>query len=106
MLTKQWSAMVKTARSDLQVFPENRRLEVRYEDLLADPIRWLEEIRQLTDLSPASEAFGATAVASISKNPAQRWRRELDPETVNVIEEEAGDILPQLGYHPVAPKPC
>lgn len=105
MLTRQWGAMVKTARSDLQLFPEDQRLEVRYEDLLADPIRWLDEIRQLTDLPPTSEAFGAAAVASISKNPAQRWRQQLDPETVHVIEEEAGGILAQLGYHPVS-KPC
>lgn len=105
MLTKQWCAMVKTARHDLLLFPEKQRLELRYEDLLADPARWLEEIRQLTGLRLWSEAFGASAVASISKDPAQRWRRELDAETVNMIEEEAGDILDQLGYHPIQ-KPC
>ena len=90
--------MVKTARNDLQLFPDKQRLELRYEDLLADPARRLEEIRQLTGLRPSSEAFGTSAVASISKDPAHRWRRELDAGTVSVIEEEAGDILNQLGY--------
>ena len=72
-----------------------RTVEVRYEQLVADPAR---------AAAPVAEALGvdagavADAFSAVHDRSAGRWRRDLTPEQVADVEREAGEALVALGY--------
>ena len=72
-----------------------RTLEVRYEEIAADPAAAAEKIaRSLeSDPSPLADALAGAHGRSIG-----RWRRDLTAEQVADVESEAGALLHELGY--------
>jgi Sulfotransferase family len=70
-------------------------LEVRYEEIAADPAAAAERIgaRLGTDPAPLGEALAAVHSRSVG-----RWRRDLTPEQLEDVEREAGPLLRELGY--------
>lgn len=85
-----WRRYVTAARGA----PE-RTLELRYEDLAADPPATAERIAEELDADPVPLAEAMTAVHSRSIG---RWRRDLTAEQVADVEREAGALLRELGY--------
>jgi hypothetical protein len=86
-----WRRYVSAARA---AAPEHT-LEVRYEDIAADPgaAATLIAVRLETDPQPLAEALAAVHGRSVG-----RWRRDLTPEQVADVEGEAGALLQELGY--------
>jgi LPS sulfotransferase NodH len=70
-------------------------LEVRYEELAADPDATAARIAAHIDADPDALAAGLRAVHSQSVG---RWRRDLTEEQVADVEAEAGPLLRELGY--------
>jgi hypothetical protein len=70
-------------------------LEVRYEELAADPDATAARIAEHIDADPAALAEGLRAVHSQSVG---RWRRDLTEQQVADVEAEAGALLRELGY--------
>jgi hypothetical protein len=70
-------------------------LEVRYEELAADPAGVSEPLAAHLGTDPVllARAFSAMHAESIG-----RWRRNLTPEQVSEVEAEAGDLMEELGY--------
>jgi len=70
-------------------------LELRYEELAADPAATAERVAERlgSDPAPLAEAFARVHARSIG-----RWRRELTDEQVADVEREAGALLRELGY--------
>jgi len=85
-----WRRYVNAARG----VPEHT-LEIRYEEIAADPATVAERIasRLEADPTPLTEAFREVHSRSIG-----RWRRDLTPEQVDDVEREAGPLLRELGY--------
>jgi len=85
-----WRRYVSAARAA----PEHT-LEVRYEDIAADPgaAAALIAARLETDPEPLAEALAAVHARSVG-----RWRRDLTGEQVVDVEGEAGALLRELGY--------
>jgi len=85
-----WQRYLSAARAA----PEHT-LEVRYEDIAADPgvAAALIAARLETDAEPLAEALGAVHGRSVG-----RWRRDLTAEQVADVEREAGPLLRELGY--------
>jgi hypothetical protein len=85
-----WRRYVSAARAS----PANT-LEVRYEDIAADPgaAASLIAARLETDPEPLAEALAAVHGRSVG-----RWRRDLTAEQVADVEREAGPLLRELGY--------
>jgi hypothetical protein len=85
-----WRRYVSAARAS----PANT-LEVRYEDIAADPgaAAALIAARLETDPEPLAEALAAVHSRSVG-----RWRRDLTAEQVADVEGEAGTLLRELGY--------
>jgi hypothetical protein len=85
-----WRRYVTAAR----VAPE-RTVEVRYEMLASDP-------EAATAALAATLGVGrddlADAFAAAHANSVGRWRRDLTPEQLADVEDEAGDLLAELGY--------
>jgi Sulfotransferase family len=85
-----WRRYVSAARAA----PEHT-LEVRYEDIAADPgaAAALIAARLETDPEPLAGALAAVHGRSVG-----RWRRDLTAEQVADVEREAGALLRELGY--------
>jgi hypothetical protein len=70
-------------------------LEVRYEQLAADPDAAAVEIAHHieSEAAPLAEALREVHAESVG-----RWRRDLTPEQLADVEAEAGPLLDELGY--------
>jgi hypothetical protein len=70
-------------------------LEVRYEELAADPKAMAGRIAAhiQADAEPLAQALRAVHAESVG-----RWRRDLTPEQLAEVEAEAGPLLHELGY--------
>jgi hypothetical protein len=70
-------------------------LEIRYEEIAADPSAAAERIAGRLDTDPASLA---NALGEVHSRSIGRWQRDLTPEQVEDVEREAGPLLGELGY--------
>lgn len=120
----QWREAVRTARqdaADLGLGPQHY-LEVRYEELLAEPRTVVGRVLANLglDLHPSVEAFlpriqdategsyhARRQVRHYVENHSRRKGRYLEnlsPEQLRDIEEVCGDLLAELGYLESAPR--
>jgi hypothetical protein len=85
-----WRSYLSAVRA---AAPES--LEVRYEELAADPRATAARIAAHidTDVEPLAEALRGMHAESVG-----RWRRDLTPEQLADVEAEAGPLLRELGY--------
>jgi hypothetical protein len=85
-----WRRYVDAVRA----VPE-RVLELRYESLVTQPVVEAERIAAglAGDAGALAAAFERAHDTSLG-----RWRRDLMPEQVRDVEDEAGELLAQLGY--------
>jgi len=85
-----WRRYLTAARAA----PEHT-LEIRYEEIAADPASAAERIAERLETDPAPLAESLREVHSRSIG---RWRRDLTPEQIEDVEREAGPLLRELGY--------
>jgi len=85
-----WRRYVLAARAR----PE-RTIEVRYEEIAADPDAVATRVAAFLHTEPELIARGFREVHNRSVG---RWRRELDEVQLAEIEREAGGLLRELGY--------
>jgi hypothetical protein len=127
---QRWRKRIRAARKQARHL--DHYLELRYEDLVAEPEPALRKACELCELDydpamlnyheraeermaemardlpgrdgesvrPAEERMAAHAMTQ--KPPSQSrvgvWRQEMSPEDIQGFEEEAGDLLAELGY--------
>jgi hypothetical protein len=114
----QWRLDVDNARRFGAALAPGRYLELRYEDLVANPEPRLREICAVLglDFEPAMLDYHRHVDGSLDPKlhpnlvrPPTRglrnWRKELKPETVERVEAIAGDLLTELGYERAFPSP-
>lgn len=102
---QEWRAAVQAARAGAA--DSNRYLEVRYEDLHADPLNRIAGLYRWLEL-PVDDAVLERALVEakveLNLDPAQtpagagKWRAAFTPEQLAAFEEVAGDVLDDLGY--------
>jgi hypothetical protein len=102
---EEWRAAIERARDGAG--SSERYLEVRYEDLRAEPQTRISGLYRWLGL-PVDDAIleRALAEARVERNldpngtPAGsgKWRTAFTPEDLAVFEEVAGDLLYELGY--------
>jgi hypothetical protein len=92
-----WRRFTQAARDDLAALPPERALTVRYEDVVTDPRTAAAEVARFlgypTPPAPLVAAFERAEAGSVG-----RWRHALDEQQVADLEQEAGDLLRDLGY--------
>lgn len=98
-------------------------LEVRYEDLVADPAPVLERVCRFLDVSfdarMLAHATGRHEYLNVSREPwksgsvrpidptlAARWEKDLTPEDVRTIEAVAGSVMQSYRYQPRSTAPA
>jgi len=102
---REWRAAIESARAGAA--ESDRYLEVRYEDLHADPAGRIPELYRWLEL-PVDDAIleSVLAVAKVERNldpnrtpaGAGKWRGVLTPADLAAFEDVAGDLLYGLGY--------
>ena len=104
---QRWSDDVRRARTDGAALGP-RYLEVRYEDLIADPGPAMERVCRfagiefdpsMLSLSKPSEVAGdAGGMRAVKRDNAGKFRTRMDASTLRRIEAIAGDVLRDAGY--------
>ncbi|MAW61811.1 MAG: sulfotransferase [Planctomycetes bacterium] len=89
---QQWEECVLRCRDGLQAVPEERRLSIRYEDFVQDPLagmatiaRFLGEEWSADQLQPLLQGVRAGSVGN--------WKKQLDPETADRMEFRHAEAL-------------
>lgn len=85
-----WRSYVEAARS-----ADVPTIEIRYEELAADPARIARYLGTELD---ASVPDLTAALARVHGSSVGRYRTELDPVQLQEVEAEAGGLLRELGY--------
>jgi hypothetical protein len=85
-----WRRYVSAARAE----PE-RTLELRYEELVSEPQAAAKRLGEYLDLEPEPLAKSLSGAFDRSVG---RWMKDLTPNQVSDVEDEAGDLLRELGY--------
>ena len=106
----QWRREVERGRRFGATTAFGRYVELRYEDLVAEPARRLREICEFLGLEfeprmleyhrdiEESRLLDHPLLAEPPKEARSRWRRQMSPEDVRRFEAIAGDLLERLGY--------
>lgn len=102
-----WASAVRAARAAAPHVP--RYLEVRYEDLLADPARFAEVFAfiGLPPLDAAMSQAELEAGRAVNVDPMRpevasgKWREEWSAADLAAFDECAGDVLALTGYQSV-----
>jgi hypothetical protein len=100
---QRWNKKVRSVR--VQAHLMNHLIEVRYEDLIADPEATLRRVCEFIEL-PYDGAMTEPPERSRIENdlgPVGSWRERLEPEHLEAFEEVAGKMLDELGYRSGAP---
>jgi hypothetical protein len=80
--------------------PGDQWLDVRIEDVLADPGRRFKELLAFMGLDAHPAVDAALARTALSPGRQQAYRRELDPASMAAVEQSLAGHLPVWGYEP------
>ncbi|MEO3786651.1 sulfotransferase [Actinocorallia sp. B10E7] len=112
--TEVWDQTYQDVQNVMERFPI---LEIRYEDLLAEPEKTLLTICEFTGLDtagvPEMMAYhkGKTPTGYLYENAGKpldpskthKWASELEPEEIAFVERLLADRMKYYGYEPVTP---
>jgi hypothetical protein len=105
----RWRVEVEAARRLGRSAPD-RYLELRYEELVAEPDRELRRICEFASLPWEPGMLDYAGGADVAQMPEHRhlaepptpglrdWRNEMSPHDSHAFEEVAGDVLRESGY--------
>lgn len=96
---RQWQQCVVAARRDLAAQPQTV-IQVRYEEFIRSPTAVLSRIADALGSAVDPAALHETTTA-ISSAGAGRGRSRLDEPERELLREELGATLEELGYEPV-----
>lgn len=97
-----WVSHVETGRRIGRELRPERYLEVRYEQLMREPVGTFTEILEFAGPGPDGENRAArirNEIASLIKgNNVEKWRTLMPPHALRTVERQAGALLRELGY--------
>ena len=94
-----WRRHVESVLIASGSLPCGQYTEIRYESLVADPVREAERLMDFLGIEAVSdrEDFFA-AICSANARSVGKWQHALTTKELSEIEGEAGSLLRQLGY--------
>ncbi len=121
-LATKWKADQEACLKELEILPSNRYIKIKYEDYIANPPFFIDEICKRIGLIynnaienfHSSEESKRTAAGGkmwenvtkpLIKNNYGKFLKELPSEDVTIFEAVAGDTLIKLGYQLYQLKP-
>lgn len=89
---RQWEECVLRCRAGLQPIPKERRMSVRYEDFVRDPLAGMLLIGEFLGESWDAERL-KPLLQGVSAGSVGNWKKSLDPETATRIETRHAEAL-------------
>lgn len=81
---------------------DSRYLEIRYEELLEDPLKTLSALMQFAECSTGPQWTRAQMrreiLATIKRGNTNKWKTQMLPHSVSIVERVAGNELEEAGY--------
>lgn len=94
-----WRRHTTAALEGTAILAAHRVHELRYESLVAEPGVEADRLLDFLEIAaPESLATLKTALDRADSRGVGGWRREFSAADLDVIDQEAGDLLRQLGY--------
>jgi hypothetical protein len=93
-----WRRFTEAALDGLATLPAERVIEVRYEDVVTDPMTAAEALAGFLDATPAGLQALREGLAGARSSSVGRWREALDQDQVIEVENEIRPLLTRLGY--------
>lgn len=94
---KQWVISVETALRELKNVPRDQWLDLRYEQVVTDPVRWFQQIADFCEVK-TTEEYLAAVKREVHPNSVDRWKKELKPEHLDEAMPIMAPLLERLGY--------
>jgi len=104
MAAHYWQSHVLAARQARTLVGPSDFHELRYEDLLGDPVATFSNLLNFLgmDLSLV-EAWRKDADSVLNRNNTGKWKKQLSGREIRMFERVAGDTLELYGYDVVTP---
>ncbi len=93
----QWKMLMDAAEEAQQKIPSSRFLEVRYEDLCAEPLPVFKKIAAFSEVE-WDTVFQERLAKYRLKNTNEKYTRELNAQQQQDLNEVLADYLPKFGY--------
>lgn len=93
-----WQMLIRAFVEARDRLPADRWLQVRYEDLLADPATRVPQLLEFAGLSPNAEWERGVARHPFESQRAVAYRHHLDAATLAGMESAIAGTLQRLGY--------
>jgi hypothetical protein len=113
---QRWVLVVRKGREDGLKLGSSHYLELKYEDLTADPERSMKEVCDFIGISyhdellrsgmPWLQGPGRNAMdqkAGTIVHNSQKWKSALGPDAIASMDRWAGKLLDELGYETALP---
>jgi hypothetical protein len=92
----QWSACVRCIQRDWNLIHQKNRLTLRYEDLITNPEKKVNEILEFIGLSSSKEFIDS--LPELKANNFNKWKNEFTPNQLEDIHPILTPHLMKLGY--------
>jgi hypothetical protein len=97
-----WVSHVEAGRRLGRDLGNDRYLEVRYEQFMAEPVRTLTTIFEFVgagdDGAERVARIGNELGRLIKRDTVEKWRRTMPPHALKTVERQAGALMQELGY--------
>jgi Sulfotransferase family len=97
-----WKILMDAYAAARELVPGDRWLDVRFEDVLADPEERLKAILSFFGLDEDPGLRAALDRITLSPERQHDYRRQLDPASLAMVERSLAGHLAAWGYEPVA----
>jgi hypothetical protein len=97
LCARHWVRELAVLEQGLAAVPAPRRLEIRYEALVAEPLATMRQLAAFAGLADRWDWVQELARLRYP-NRNERWYSQLDPQVRSRIEAMQGDDLRRLGY--------
>lgn len=93
----QWSECVKAARKDLSVISSDQVIEIRYEDLVANPVEIMQTVLGHVGLGDAEECINHVKT-NVRDSDTDKWKKNLSAAEISALLPLVSSELKSLGY--------
>jgi len=93
-----WKILMDAYAAARNLVPADRWMDVRFEDVLADPDARLKEMLAFMGLNEHPAVHAAVSKIALSADRQREYRRQLDPDSLALVERSLAGHLSAWGY--------
>jgi hypothetical protein len=102
LAAQSWKILMDAYAAARELVPADRWLDVRFEDVLADPDERFKEMLSFMELDEDPGLYATLARITLSPERQHQYRRLLDPASLALVERSLAGHLAAWGYEAAA----